>query len=70
MKDHPLDQVIGDPTEGVRTRRALMETCEHEAYISQVEPKNFKKPELDHLTIQLLAQTGYLEIKWMRWAMW
>ena len=29
VKDHPLEQVIGDPTEGVRTRRALMETCEH-----------------------------------------
>ena len=47
MKDHPLDQVIGDPAEGVRTRRALMETCAHEAYISQIEPKNFKEAETD-----------------------
>ena len=47
MKDHPLNQVNGDPAEGVRTRKALTETCEHEAYISQVEPKNFKEAEFD-----------------------
>ena len=34
VKDHPLDQVIGDPTKGFRTRRALMDTYENEAYIS------------------------------------
>ena len=45
VRDHPIDQVIGDPIQGVRTRRALKETCEYAAYISQLEPKNFKKAE-------------------------
>ena len=56
VKDHPLDQVIGDPTEGVRTRRALMETCEHEAYISQIEPKNFKEAETDEQWINAMQE--------------
>ena len=34
VKDHPLYQIIGDPTEGVRTRTALMKTCKHETHIS------------------------------------
>ena len=56
VKDHPLEQVIGDPTEGVKTRRALMETCEHEAYISQIEPKNFKEAEIDEHWINAMQE--------------
>ena len=45
VRDHPIDQVIGDPVQGVRTRGALKDTCEYAAYISQLEPKNFKEVE-------------------------
>ena len=45
MRDHPINQVIGDPIQGVRTRRAFKDTCEYAAYISQLEPKNFKEAE-------------------------
>ena len=45
MRDHLIDQVIGDPVQGVRTRGALKDTCEYASYISQLEPKNFKKAE-------------------------
>ena len=45
VRDHPIDQVIGDPIQGVRTRGALKKTCEYAAYISQLEPKNFKEAE-------------------------
>ena len=45
VRDHPIDQVIRNPIQGVRTRGALKETCEYVAYISQLEPKNFKKAE-------------------------
>ena len=45
MKDHPIDQVIRDPVQGVRTRGALKDTCENATYISQLEPKNFKEAE-------------------------
>ena len=45
MRDHLIDQVIGDPIQGVRTKRALKETCKYAVYISQLEPKNFKEAE-------------------------
>ena len=45
MRDHLIDQVIGDPVQGVRTIGALKDTCEYAAYISQLEPKNFKEAE-------------------------
>ena len=45
VKNHPIDQVIGDPIQGVRTKGALKDTCEFAAYISQLEPKNFKEAE-------------------------
>ena len=43
VRDHPIDQVIRNPIQGVRTRGALKETCEYATYISQLEPKNFKE---------------------------
>ena len=46
VRDHPIDQVIGDPIQGMRTIVALKETCEYAAYISQLEPKNFKEAEM------------------------
>ena len=45
VRDHPIDQVIGYSIQGMRTRGALKDTCEYAAYISQLEPKNFKKAE-------------------------
>ena len=45
VRDHPIDQVIGDPIQGVRTRGALKDTYEYTTYILQLEPKNFKKAE-------------------------
>ena len=45
VRDHPIDQVIRDPIQGVKTRGALKDTCEYAAYISQLEPKNFKEVE-------------------------
>ncbi|WVZ60555.1 hypothetical protein U9M48_010561 [Paspalum notatum var. saurae] len=38
-KDHPIDQVIGSPSRGVRTRsRNLVSFCEHYSFVSCVEP--------------------------------
>ena len=55
-RDHPVDNIIGDPNAGVRTRSrtensclfvAIKETgiinqCLHSCFISQVEPKNIQ----------------------------
>nr|GEZ95710.1 hypothetical protein [Tanacetum cinerariifolium] len=48
-KDHPLEQVIGNPLQSVRTRRQLEsdgEMCMFALTMSHTEPKNIKKPWL------------------------
>ena len=56
-KNHPIDNIIGDPNTGVRTRNSvtastslyatiretdILHTCLYSCFISQVEPKNVK----------------------------
>nr|GEZ86976.1 integrase, catalytic region, zinc finger, CCHC-type, peptidase aspartic, catalytic [Tanacetum cinerariifolium] len=46
-KDHPLEQVIGNPSKSVRTRRQLesdAEMCMFTLTMSQTEPKKSRKP--------------------------
>ena len=38
--NHPLDQIIGNPSSGVRTKSSLRSICNNLAFISQIEPKN------------------------------
>ena len=38
--NHPQDQIIGNPSSGVRTRSSLRNVCNNLAFISQIEPKN------------------------------
>ncbi|GJV54213.1 retrovirus-related pol polyprotein from transposon TNT 1-94 [Tanacetum coccineum] len=45
-KDHPLEQVIGNPSESVRTRRQLEtdgEMCMFQLTVSRTEPKNINE---------------------------
>ncbi|GKF76171.1 hypothetical protein Tco_0225615, partial [Tanacetum coccineum] len=44
-KDHPLDNVIGNPSRPVSTRKQLANDalwCLYNSVLSKVEPKNFK----------------------------
>ena len=38
-RDHPIDQIIGDPGTGVRTRRVTQNECNFAGFLSQMEPK-------------------------------
>ncbi|VFQ69031.1 unnamed protein product [Cuscuta campestris] len=38
LKNHPIDNVIGDITQGVSTRNYLRNTINHMAFVSQIEP--------------------------------
>ncbi|GKA90019.1 hypothetical protein Tco_0811831 [Tanacetum coccineum] len=52
-KDHPLDQVIGDPSKPVMTRQRLhtdSEVCMYALTVSTIEPKNIKEAMADHST--------------------
>ena len=40
VTNHPQNQIIGDPSRGVRTRPSLRNICNNLAFISQIEPKN------------------------------
>ncbi|KAK8942669.1 hypothetical protein KSP39_PZI009511 [Platanthera zijinensis] len=47
LKDHPADQIIGDPRDGVRTRRGTTNENLHLSFLSQVEPKKFEEANSD-----------------------
>ncbi|GJS24203.1 retrovirus-related pol polyprotein from transposon TNT 1-94 [Tanacetum coccineum] len=54
-KDHPLDQVIGDPSKPVMTHQKLQtdyEVCMYALTISTIEPKNIKEAMADHSWIE------------------
>nr|GFB26952.1 hypothetical protein [Tanacetum cinerariifolium] len=49
-KDHPLEQVIGNPSQSIRTRRQLesdAEMCMFALTVSRTEPKNIKEAMAD-----------------------
>ncbi|GJS20988.1 putative ribonuclease H-like domain-containing protein [Tanacetum coccineum] len=54
-KNHPLEQVIGDPSKSVMTRKRLQtdaEVCMYALTVSTIEPKNIKEAMLDHSWIK------------------
>nr|GEX54860.1 hypothetical protein [Tanacetum cinerariifolium] len=58
-KDHPLEQVIGNPSQSVRTRRQLQsdgEMCMFALTVSQTEPKNIKEAMADSGWIELMQE--------------
>nr|GEV24491.1 retrovirus-related Pol polyprotein from transposon TNT 1-94 [Tanacetum cinerariifolium] len=58
-KDHPLEQVIGNPSQSVRTRRQLesdAEMCMFALTMSQTEPKNIKDAMADSAWIESMQE--------------
>ncbi|GJZ76889.1 retrovirus-related pol polyprotein from transposon TNT 1-94 [Tanacetum coccineum] len=54
-KDHPLDQVIGDPSKPIMTRQRLhtdSEVCMYTLIVSTIKPKNIKETMADHSWIE------------------
>ncbi|GJX13866.1 retrovirus-related pol polyprotein from transposon TNT 1-94 [Tanacetum coccineum] len=54
-KDHPLDQVIGDPSKPVMTRQRLhtdSKVCMYALTVSTIKPKNIKEAMSDHSWIE------------------
>ncbi|GJY68405.1 retrovirus-related pol polyprotein from transposon TNT 1-94 [Tanacetum coccineum] len=62
-KDHPLEQVRGNPTKHVQTRRQLStdpEMCMFTLTMSTVELKNIKKSMANHAWIEMDVKTDFL----------
>nr|GFB11795.1 retrovirus-related Pol polyprotein from transposon TNT 1-94 [Tanacetum cinerariifolium] len=58
-KDHPLEQVIGNPSQSVRTRRQLesnAEICMFVLTVSRTEPKNIKEAMADSALIESIQE--------------
>nr|GEZ87815.1 Gag-Pol polyprotein [Tanacetum cinerariifolium] len=58
-KDHPLEQVIGNPSQSVRTRRQLesnAEMCMFALTMSQTKPKNIKEAMADSAWIESMQE--------------
>nr|GEU92863.1 retrovirus-related Pol polyprotein from transposon TNT 1-94 [Tanacetum cinerariifolium] len=58
-KDHPLEQVIGNPSQSVRTRRQLesdVEMCMLALTVSRTEPKNIKEAMEDSAWIESMQE--------------
>ncbi|GJZ86917.1 retrovirus-related pol polyprotein from transposon TNT 1-94 [Tanacetum coccineum] len=54
-KDHPLDQVISDPSKPVMTRQRLhtnFEVCMYALTVSTIKPNNIKEAMADHCWIE------------------
>ncbi|GJZ61747.1 retrovirus-related pol polyprotein from transposon TNT 1-94 [Tanacetum coccineum] len=58
-KNHPLEQVFGNPSKPVQTRRQLatdLEMCMFTLTVSIVEPKNIKEAMADHASIEAMQE--------------
>nr|GFB59057.1 Gag-Pol polyprotein [Tanacetum cinerariifolium] len=58
-KDHPLEQVIGNPSQSVRTRRqpeSAAEMCMFALTVSRTEPKNIKEAMADSAWIESIQE--------------
>nr|GEY15167.1 retrovirus-related Pol polyprotein from transposon TNT 1-94 [Tanacetum cinerariifolium] len=61
-KDHPLEQVIGNPSQSVRTRRQLEsngEMCMFALTVSRTKPKNIKEAMVDSAWIESMQEELY-----------
>nr|GFC42001.1 Gag-Pol polyprotein [Tanacetum cinerariifolium] len=60
--NHPLEQVIGNPSQSVRTRRQLesdAEMCMFALTVSRTEPKNIKEAMADSAWIESMQEELY-----------
>nr|GEV01795.1 retrovirus-related Pol polyprotein from transposon TNT 1-94 [Tanacetum cinerariifolium] len=61
-KDHPLEQVIGNPSQSVRTRHQLEsdgEMCMFALIVSRTEPKNIREDMADSAWIESMQEELY-----------
>jgi hypothetical protein len=38
QRDHPVDQILGDISKGITTRSRIANFCEHNSFVSSIEP--------------------------------
>nr|GFB91939.1 hypothetical protein [Tanacetum cinerariifolium] len=58
-KDHPLDNVIGNPSRPVSTRKQLTTDALYSSVLSKIEPKNFKSAIIEDSWFQAMQDEIY-----------
>ena len=56
MHNYPTEQILGDLSQGVRTRFSLTNICNHLAFLSQIEPKRFQDVKNDEFWINAMQE--------------
>ncbi|KAH9770027.1 Integrase catalytic domain-containing protein [Citrus sinensis] len=56
VSSHPKDLILGDHSSGITTRSSFRNTCEHAAFISQIEPKSFADAANDESWIMAMQE--------------
>ena len=56
VSSHSKDLILGDLSSGIITRSSFRNTCEHAAFISQIEPKSFADAENDESWIVAMQE--------------
>ena len=56
VKNHPIDQILGDPSQGVITRSSLRNVCNNMAFVSDIEPKNIEEAETDEFWLMAMEE--------------
>nr|GFC85000.1 Gag-Pol polyprotein [Tanacetum cinerariifolium] len=72
-KDHPLEQVIRNPSQSVRTRRQLesdAEMCMFALTVSQTKPKNVKEAMADSAWIESMQEELHQFDRLDVWCFW
>ncbi|GKC75962.1 hypothetical protein Tco_1126736 [Tanacetum coccineum] len=67
-KDHPLDNIVGNPSRPVSTRKQLASDalwCCYHTVLSKVEPKNFKMAVNEDSWFKAMQDEIFLEIDWL-----
>jgi hypothetical protein len=56
VKDHPIDIILGDPSQGINTRSSLRNMCNNMAFVSEIEPKNIEEAETDEFWLMAMEE--------------
>ena len=56
MHNHPIEQILGDPSQGVRTRSSLRNICNRLTFLSKIEPKYFKDAKNNEFWINAMQE--------------
>ncbi|KAI3669613.1 hypothetical protein L6452_40903 [Arctium lappa] len=56
IKDHPIEQIIGDPQAGVQTRRGIGNICLYVNFLSVMEPKKVEEALVDPCWITAMQE--------------